>query len=215
VIRHLIWDVDGTLFDTYPSIVRAFQQTLNSFDRVVSPEEILPLAREGLSHCARVLSSQHQLPEREVGSRFSEKYASIPKTLQPPFPGAVRVCEAVVRLGGINAAATHRARASTEELLAAHKMRHLFADIVAGDDGFPRKPDPASFLAVLSRNALRAGETATVGDRTIDIQAGKAAGVRSCLFTAEQWVSEADFVFTSYSELLRYLLDSQCPPDLA
>jgi phosphoglycolate phosphatase-like HAD superfamily hydrolase len=29
MFRNIIWDVDGTLFDTYPAIARAFQTALN------------------------------------------------------------------------------------------------------------------------------------------------------------------------------------------
>ena len=27
--RHIIWDFDGTLFDTYPVMARAFTETMN------------------------------------------------------------------------------------------------------------------------------------------------------------------------------------------
>ncbi|MGE5598647.1 MAG: HAD hydrolase-like protein, partial [Bacteroidota bacterium] len=29
MLRNIIWDVDGTLFDTYPPIAKAFQEALD------------------------------------------------------------------------------------------------------------------------------------------------------------------------------------------
>jgi hypothetical protein len=41
MIRHIIWDFDGTLFNTYPAIVYSFKTVLKSdFGVQYSPEEI-------------------------------------------------------------------------------------------------------------------------------------------------------------------------------
>jgi phosphoglycolate phosphatase-like HAD superfamily hydrolase len=36
MFRNIIWDVDGTLFDTYPAIAKAFQVALNDLGKDAS-----------------------------------------------------------------------------------------------------------------------------------------------------------------------------------
>jgi len=36
MFRNIIWDVDGTLFDTYPSMAKAFQAALSDLGEAVS-----------------------------------------------------------------------------------------------------------------------------------------------------------------------------------
>jgi beta-phosphoglucomutase-like phosphatase (HAD superfamily) len=45
MIQHLIWDVDGTLFDTYPAIARALQAALTDMGVAAPLDWILSLAQ--------------------------------------------------------------------------------------------------------------------------------------------------------------------------
>jgi phosphoglycolate phosphatase-like HAD superfamily hydrolase len=45
-IRNVVWDVDGTLFDTYPAISRAFRAALREFGQDASLGRIVALARD-------------------------------------------------------------------------------------------------------------------------------------------------------------------------
>ena len=205
MIKNLIWDVDGTLFDTYPAIVRAFLLALQAFGKSDSALHVEQAAKVGLTHCARHLARLHDVPEGAFGDQFGELYNAIPKSEQPPFEGVKAVCESVLTRGGSNSVATHRARESAAELLSTHGMRHMFMEIVGGDDGFPKKPSPQSLLAIIDRRALDRAETAAIGDRDVDIQAGKAAGIRTCLFHGDEGEVAADLVFSHYKELQLYL----------
>jgi phosphoglycolate phosphatase-like HAD superfamily hydrolase len=80
-------------------------------------------------------------------------------------------------------------------------MTRYFADTMAGDDDYPRKPNPAVFEAIINKHKLERTETLTIGDRDIDILAGQAAGVRTCFFGGELDGVTADFMITDYSEL--------------
>jgi phosphoglycolate phosphatase-like HAD superfamily hydrolase len=76
---------------------------------------------------------------------------------------------------------------------------------VTHDDGYPRKPDPAAFVAALERHALPREGTMTVGDRDIDILAGQAAGVVTCLFGAPRDDVAPDLIIADFGELLLVL----------
>jgi HAD superfamily hydrolase (TIGR01549 family) len=115
------------------------------------------------------------------------------------------VCEYICALGGKNVIVTHRGQESTRELLAAHRMTLYFSGCIARDDGYPKKPYPAAFEAILKRHNLARGTTLTVGDRAIDIRAGQAAGLFSCLLGPKTDGAAPDLTISSLDELYRFL----------
>ncbi|MBI3331260.1 MAG: HAD hydrolase-like protein, partial [Candidatus Omnitrophica bacterium] len=51
------------------------------------------------------------------------------------------------------------------------------AEIIAGNSPYPRKPHPAGALAMIAKAGVRPEETLLIGDRSIDIETGRQAGV--------------------------------------
>jgi len=206
IFRNIIWDVDGTLFDTYPAIAKAFQVALNDLGKDASLSWIEGLAKTSISNCVTTLANQYQLSEEDIGQAFGEHYDRTPPEQQPPFPGVITVCEYICTLGGMNVIVTHRGREGTNELLAANKMAHYFAGCLAREDGYPKKPHPAAFEAMLKTHNLQREETMAVGDRGIDVLAGQAAGIFTCLFGLKTDGVVAHLTISSFDELYRYLV---------
>jgi HAD superfamily hydrolase (TIGR01509 family) len=205
IYRHIIWDVDGTLFDTYPAFTNAFSQAVKAQGAVIPLNTISNLAKESLSHCAETLARRYGLDLNQLMDDFSRIYAGIPYANQPPFPGVRKVCEQVLAGGGSNLMITHRSKSSTARLLAAHKMDLYFTDMITAESGFPRKPDPAAFQEMIRKHNLKLDETLAIGDREIDILAGQAAGVRTCLFGNADIQTSADMHITSFSQFFENL----------
>jgi HAD superfamily hydrolase (TIGR01509 family) len=201
MIRNLVWDFDGTLFDTYPAFVQSFVSAVRKFGCAADPEEVHLHCLQGLSHCARHLADRFGLDPEEVAQVFQTRYQSVGCETQAPMPGALDLCRLVIARSGRNVIVTHRGRASTEALLRAHGIEDLFLDMVTGDDGFPRKPDPAGVEAILRRNDLDRESTLAVGDRNVDIKAASAAGLRTCLFGAYQEPIEVTYHVSQLGEL--------------
>ena len=201
MIRDLIWDVDGTLFNTYPAIARAFAMALQEHGAEASLERIVDLARQSFGHCATTLAGQFGLDADELMREFQSQYARIPAAEQPPFRGAAHVCAYVIATGGRNYIVTHRGRESLQRLLAAHRMEKYFTDCLTADDGFPKKPDPAAFEEMMRRHGLEREAVLAVGDREIDVVAGRAAGVRTCLFGQAMNAGKPDYAINDFAEL--------------
>lgn len=205
--RNIIWDVDGTLFDTYPAIAGAIRAGLNDLGRDAPLEWITALARRSLSECEAALAEHFRLDRRTLGEALDARLALIPIEANPPFPGARELCQHVCAIGGKNVIVTHRGRRTTLELLAAHGLANCFVGCITRDDGYPRKPDPAAFEAALAAYHLRRDETLTVGDRPIDILAGRAAGLFSCLYGDDADDVAADLTICRFDELRPYLIE--------
>ena len=209
MIQHLIWDVDGTLFDTYPAIARSFQAAAGDLGAQVAYDEVMRLAQVSVDHCVATLSTTYTLPPEQLEQLFEKHYRFISPEDQPPFTGTEAVCEYIRSHGGLNLIVTHRRRAGLDRLLATHRLTDYFTEITSHDDAYPRKPDPAAFNALIERHQLPRDATLGVGDRDIDILAAQAAGLRAALFGTNRGVSTPDFVFTDYAAFLHKLNNNE------
>ena len=181
MIQHLIWDVDGTLFDTYPAIARSFKAAAHDLGAPATFDEALRLAQVSVDHCVATLSTTYAIAADQLEALFEQHYRTITPEDQPPFAGVEAMCEHIRARGGLNLIVTHRRRAGLDRLLATHRLTAYFADITSHDDAYPRKPDPAAFNVLIERHQLPRAATLGVGDRDIDILAAQAGWSRGAL----------------------------------
>ena len=163
---NLIWDFDGTLFDTYPAIANSLRAAVGDLAVPPSFEEVRDMALISIDGCLKTMSTTYDLPLEELEAGFERHYRDVTADDQPPFDGVREVCELICASGGLNLIVTHRRRSGMDRLLAAHGLADLIADTVSCyDDGYPRKPDPAAFLMLIERHHLRLDQTLAIGDR--------------------------------------------------
>lgn len=203
MLNTLIWDLDGTLFDTYPAVAKGFQAALAAAGHSVTLDDAYRRAKVSFSQAARSFATEFGLDSGALMTEFWQQYSRIPVADQPPFAGVVAILEQLVAAGGRNFIVTHRGRASTAEFLATFQLDHLFTDFTAGDDGFARKPDPDAYLALIERNAIVPANSLAIGDRRIDAQGARAAGLPTALFGNDFSADDADMLFDEYGELRR------------
>jgi HAD superfamily hydrolase (TIGR01549 family) len=85
-------------------------------------------------------------------------------------------------------------------------------DLMLTRDDAPPKPSPAALLKILDSWQMPARRAAMIGDFRFDLEAGRAAGTRTVLYSAHcaaeelaQWRSLADFVVPSFVDHLPLL----------
>jgi len=205
LIKYLIWDAGGTLFDTYPAVVEACHAALSGFGKEAPSAWVMALCKQTTSYGIHTLANTFALDEETFQQHFKRSYADIGEQYQPPFPGVKEVCRYICEIGGQNFIVTHRSRASLQALLEAHGMARYFTDFIAREDPYPRKPDPAAIEALIARYTLDRSQCLLIGDRDLDIVAGKRAGIRTCFFGSEPHDSQPDWHITDYATLLRWL----------
>lgn len=204
--RYLIWDFDGTLFDTYPALNRIIRQALDDFGVTETEERVAALLSDTLSNTVETLVTENNLDPAAFEARIDHHFAQITLADRPPFPGAIRVCERFQAAGGRSYIYTHRDRESLMRFLDWQNVAELFAGIVTRDDGYPRKPDPTGFLALIATYDLPKAAVLAVGDRDLDIQAAHGAGVAGCLFSAQPGDGVTpEYVIADFAELEQIL----------
>ena len=179
---NILWDFDGTLFDTYPAYANIFREEL---DGTASLEEITPLLKVSFTHAA----GHYRLSGEQIKSIFARERALAPSET-PPFPHV----EKVLQFAEINVIMTHKPRKEVLGILNDYGWNRYFAEIVADGDGFPRKPDPSAYLYLHQKYRL----DLVIGDREIDMVPAKILGIRTCLF--QNAAPGADFYLSGYED---------------
>ncbi|BDZ31015.1 HAD-IA family hydrolase [Lactiplantibacillus sp. WILCCON 0030] len=185
-MREFIWDFDGTLMDTYPAMVSAFQRAVQNLGGELTRTEIYTMMRQQSLGFA----------EREVAKRYGWElsalragYQQYEPVLQAPvaFDGAKTVLAKIKAVGGHNYLMTHRDQVALTYLAKAD-LKQYFDDYVTGEQPFPRKPDPAALNYLLDKNGVTHSEAVMVGDRNLDIEAGHRAHASGYLFDYDQLI---------------------------
>ena len=202
--RHWFWDFDGTLYDSYPRVVRAFQKGLRAKGIAAGDFTVLRLVKVTLGHAARHFAGG--LYADELLAMYEENAeAEGPQTLQP-YPGAAQVLAAIVRSGGSNYLYTHR-DVSAVRALEREKLWQYFADAVTSDDGFAHKPSPDALRHLIIKHSLNKQDCVMVGDRPIDLDAAGNAGIDGVLFDPDGFYPDypAAHRYTSFPRMLEDL----------
>lgn len=180
IIKYIIWDFDGSLFDTYPSQIDVLIEIMQEdYSLKLSPEYIQHLTQVCLKYTFKTIADKYDIEKEELMDKFEIKCSRISPEEQKPMLYAREVCKKIIKVGGKNFINTHRDRESLEELISYFEMSDYFSEIVTRESGFPRKPDPGSFKYIKDKYDLDISETLAVGDRRLDIEGARKAGLKT------------------------------------
>jgi phosphoglycolate phosphatase len=179
-VRRLIaFDLDGTLIDSRRDLT-------DSVNLLITERGGQPLSEDAVGRMvgdgARVLVQRAMAAaglEDTPGSmtRFLEIYDTRLLNHTRPYDGildAVRAAKAHARV----AVLTNKPVSPTMRILDALALVDLFDDVVGGDGPLPRKPDPASLVALMDRAGADPAHTLMVGDSLIDFETAQRASAR-------------------------------------
>lgn len=180
MIKDVIWDFDGTLFNSYPYLAGALKYALalsgidEPLDGIIA--KFMDCERAALEFFGGKYSIADKLRRDYFKCKAEGDLATI-----LPFPGSKEACEGVIKAGARNFILTHRDD-SAKRIVAMNGMSECFTDIVTSDNGFKRKPDPEGVNYLISRYDMTRAQTMIVGDRELEVELGRNAGIVSCFF---------------------------------
>jgi len=206
MFRHVIWDFDGTLFDTYPSMTKAMQLALQKHGHDVEWDEIYSQLKVTVGHAKKYFRDKFGL-----GEDFEEDYNSIRVQIEGdmciPYDGIPELLADIIKAGGKNYICTHRGK-TLQGILECRHMEHLFEYSVTSEHGFKLKPDPESVNYLIDKYDMLRSEAVMVGDRELDVLAGQNAGITGCAYSdgSGKPIPCADITAASVAELRKLLL---------
>ncbi|GEN47348.1 HAD-IA family hydrolase [Ligilactobacillus pobuzihii] len=209
--HNFFWDFDGTLYDTYQIMPKAYCQAWSIADYQITLSEayrLMRLASLGQAfkyHQRKFNISPQKLAKIREDYRVQEqKYFGQVQA----FNGLSELFEKIVAHGGKNFLLTHRKQGALE-LLQRDGLDKFIAGKVTGKDTFARKPAPDSLNYLIEKNSVLHSSALMVGDRSLDVEAAHNAGIAGALLDpddlmAEQHI-EAEIQLSSLAELLDHV----------
>jgi len=201
MFKNIVWDFDGTLLDTYPLLVKAYQNELKKVSIIASTSKITSLL---------LVSSSEVLKYYNLDDSFRKNVAieveKLSKDISPPFECVIEVLSYIIENGGSNYIVTNRDQ-STYGFLTYYNILNYFTDIIVTDSLSLRKPKNIQFKKLLSQNKINIKKTLSIGDRALDLIPSKSVGLTTCFFNNNnKFLSiDADYTIYNYGELLKLL----------
>ena len=181
MLKNYIWDLDGTLLDSYGSIVSSLREVAGACGAKDSSGEILRAVKQGaVSAYLRDLSGRCGRDYQDLYGLYREISHDRMKEITL-IPGARETLEKLRRAGCRHFVYTHRGK-STEALLTGLGLNGFFTETVTFEYGFRPKPSGEGAEYLIRKYGLKKSETAYVGDRSLDVGCAKDAGIRAILY---------------------------------
>lgn len=175
-IQAVVFDLDGTLVDSYGAIAECFNHARTSLGEVpLAEDEVRRMVGHGLE----------SLMERAVGKErvdeavrlFRERYDRICTGRTVPLPEVPETLAALHVLGVRMGVATNKPARFARRILEALELMPPLAVAVGPGPGLPAKPDPSMVRRVLAELGTEPSRALYVGDMGVDVATARAAGL--------------------------------------
>ncbi len=173
---YLIFDLDGTLVDSYDGITESLNRAL---DRMGLPRrsvhEVRPKVGLGLETLIRGMVGEDRVEE---GVRlFRRHYSRICASRTRLLPGVSSTLAALHRKKIRMAVATNKPTPFTERILTSLSIRAYFDYLIGPDLVTHPKPHPEMIFRVLRHFPCARWEVILVGDMSVDVETARTSGI--------------------------------------
>jgi len=172
-IKAVLLDMDGTIVDAFPPIIRALNQTFVEYG--------LPqmTAQEVKRHTGRGDCSMISLfgdKREEAGIRFLEIHDEDYLQHITPLPGAETLFQWLREIDMPCAIVTSKSQLRAEAQLEKLGWSGYVGAVIGKIKDRPEKPDPTPVLLACEALGIHATQTVMIGDGIADMKAGSRAG---------------------------------------
>ncbi len=195
-IQTLIWDLDGTLLDSFGIYRDCLNEVPRERGRPEAPEHILRNNHHGHieESIANALQDMEQkVSETELAEIMRDFYvldnAYIKDVDHHLFEDAIDLTEQAHQAGKRQVVVTNRphgtdrGNGSPRNLVANSRLRNLVDDVLCGDDSEYRKPYRQFLEARFGRDLADLGEIVVIGDQFVDAELARNIGCNAILVT--------------------------------
>jgi phosphoglycolate phosphatase len=180
-LRAIIYDLDGTLIDSRADLVDAVNAMLGRLDLPRRSEaEVASFVGDGAELLVRrSLGHLHEARLDEAMPIWRGCYGEGLLAKTRLYDGISAALELPPEA---RAVLTNKPGDFAREIVQGLGLAGKFQRVVGGDEA-PRKPDPGALLSLCEDLLAGPNETLFVGDSTVDVATGRAAGVPVCAVT--------------------------------
>lgn len=178
--KAVIFDLDGTLLDTLPDIVRCVNASLAHFglqkiDKEQMRRHIGHGAKELIRNCAGLDKADPKL--NDLLAYYNELYTNNPVRDTEMFKGIKNTLDQLKSRGYTLVILTNKPQATTDRVVEKFFPAGYFAEIVGQSSRVICKPDKTETLNILSRLQIEMQNAYFVGDGDTDVLTAINAGI--------------------------------------
>ena len=176
-----IWDLDGTLLDSYEAILLGIEETFGQFsipyDKEKVREFILKFSvQDLLEKVAEKRKLDVEVLNQVHAQNLAEKNAQVVL-----MPGAREVLDWADETGIQQFVYTHKGD-NALTILRDLGLESYFTEILTSQSGFARKPSSEAATYLLGKYQLDSEKTYYIGDRTLDVEFAQNSRIQSINF---------------------------------
>lgn len=213
----IIFDLDGTLLDTLQDIATAANAVLRRHGGVEHPlQNYAGFVGEGVRVLVQRIFPGHQPPPLlDLYCRhFLEAYEDYWDHHCQPYAGIVEMLSQLAAAALPMAVLSNKPHPLVLRFVERYFPDGMFSQVYGERPGVARKPDPTAALDIAGQLRVDPSKMLFVGDTPIDIQTGKAAGMKTAAVTwgfrspSELVTEQPDLLINHPSELVEHVLAS-------
>lgn len=195
---HLLFDLDGTLFDFDAGETCAFRKICNSFHVPFSEETLALYQRINLSYWKAYERGEITTTALSI-ARFHDFLAAVNRNGDPtrmsklyqdylgedctPIPDALRVCRILHEKGYLISIITNGRSATQHSRLSRSELTPIISELFISEELGCQKPQKGFFDAVFKKLQIPVSQALVIGDSlTSDISGGIRYGIDTCWF---------------------------------
>ena len=176
-----IWDLDGTLLDSYEAILSGIEETYAQFSIPFDKEKVRAfILKYSVQDLLVQVAEERGLDVDKLNQVRAQSLAE--KNAQVILmPGAREVLSWANQQGIQQFVYTHKGD-NTLTILRDLGLDVYFTEILTSQSGFARKPSPEAATYLISKYHLKPERTFYIGDRTLDIEFAQNSSIQSINF---------------------------------
>lgn len=211
-IKLIFFDLDGTLVDSSIDLCNSINHAIMPYGvELLTVEETISLIGEGVTKLMEKVALKHSIPLSDLDTmlaRFLDYYEAHLLDNTVLYPGVKDVLPSLTSMKKV--LVSNKRTAPCKKILQGLGLLGYF-DMVLGSDALSeKKPSPMPLLYAMKELGLSKNETIMVGDSTYDIDAGRAAGIKTvaltCGYRSAHLLKDADYPINSIAELASLLV---------
>ena len=176
-----IWDLDGTLLDSYEAILSGIEETFAQFSIPYDKEKVREFilkysVQDLLEKVAEERNLDAEVLNQVRAQSLAEKNAQVVL-----MSGAREVLEWAYEVGIQQFVYTHKGN-NAFTILRDLGLESYFTEILTSQSGFARKPSSEVATYLIDKYQLNPDNTYYIGDRTLDVEFAQNSGIQSLNF---------------------------------
>ena len=176
-----IWDLDGTLLDSYEAILSGIEETFAQFSIPYDKEKVREfILKFSVQDLLEKVAEERKLDVEVLNQVRAQSLAE--KNAQVVLMPGVRDVLAWAEESGIQQFVYTHKGDNALTILRDLGLESYFTEILTSQSGFARKPSSEAATYLLGKYQLDSEKTYYIGDRTLDVEFAQNSGIQSINF---------------------------------